>query len=119
MTKYDRSAQMWPLLVWSAHHQKILSYSIVEKLTGIPRMAVGEFLGPVYAYCEQQGYPPLTSLVVSKTTGEWVTEFEETAKLFAAHSRVFVFDWLAQDTPSSDDFKAAWDTHQSTSAVAP
>ena len=45
--KYQRAAQLWSLLVLAAQYQVLLSYSMIEHLTGIPRVAVGMLLGPI------------------------------------------------------------------------
>lgn len=106
MTKYDRAAQLWSLLVLAARNRQILSYSIVEHLTGVPKQGVGAFLGPVQDYCKRHKLPPLTSLVVNEGTGLPSEGFTEATDIFGAQARVFVFDWFGTNAPSPEDFEA-------------
>jgi CheY-like chemotaxis protein len=39
--------------------QQILSHSTVEKLTGLPKFGLGDFLGPVWACCKDSRAPEL------------------------------------------------------------
>jgi hypothetical protein len=105
MTKPDRAAQFWSLLVFAAHTQNILSYDLIERLTGIPRRAVGDFLGPIQEYCKRNDLPPLTSLVVSEKTGLPSEGFTEATDIVGAQARTFVYDWLGRKAPSPGDFR--------------
>ncbi len=105
MTKHDRAAQFWSLLVLAARTQHVLSYDVMERLTGIPRRAVGDFLGPIQEYCKRNDLPPLTSLVVNEKTGLPSEGFTEATDIFGAQARVFVYDWLGRKPPSPEDFK--------------
>ena len=106
MTKNERAAQLWPMLVLAARNQQILSYGIVEKLTGIPKQAVGDFLEPIQSYCKHKKLPPLTSLVVSEANGLPSEGFTEAVDIFGAQARVFVYDWFRQKAPSPEDFSS-------------
>lgn len=105
MTKQDRAAQFWSILVLAARQQKILSYDLMSRLTGIPRPGIGEFLGPVQEYCKRNKLPPLTALVVNEKDGLPSHGFTEAKDIFGAQARVFVYDWLGSKAPSPDDFK--------------
>ena len=105
MTKYERAAQFWSVLVLAARTQQVLSYDIVGRLTGIPRQGVGEFLGPIQDYCKRNDLPPLTSLVVNEETGLPGVGFTEATDIFGAQARAFVYDWFRRETPSPEDFK--------------
>ena len=105
MKKEDRAAQFWAVLVFAARNQKIVSYDLMERLTGIPRQAVGDFLGPIQEYCKRNNLPPLTSLVVNERDGLPSEGFTEAKDIFGAQARVFVFDWLSRKAPSPEDLK--------------
>lgn len=107
MTKQDRAAQFWAVLVFAAKNQKIVSYDTMERLTGIPRQAVGQFLGPIQEYCKQNKLPPLTSLVVNEKDGLPSEGFTEATDIFGAQARVFVFDWMSRKAPAPEDFKSS------------
>lgn len=102
MTKNDRAAQLWSILVLSARNQQILSYAIVERLTGIDRRGLGKILEPIQTYCRRHNLPPLTVLVVKEETGLPGSGFTEAAE--GAQARVFVFDWFKRKAPSPKDF---------------
>jgi hypothetical protein len=106
MTKNDRAAQMWSLLVLAARNQQILSYALVQKLTGIPKQGVGRFLDPIQSYCKRNKLPPLTSLIVNEVTGMPSHGFTEATEkeMLGAQARVFVYDWFSQNAPSTKDF---------------
>jgi hypothetical protein len=110
MNQYERSLQLWPLLIFAARNQKILSYKVIEQLTGIPRQGIGSFLGPIQDYCKRRNLPPLTAVVVNELTGLPGHGFTESrSNVLAEQSRVFVFDWLAQGAPTERDLQ---ETHQ-------
>jgi len=105
MTDNDRAAQVWSLLVFAAHDQKILSYGNVQQLTGIPQQAVCKFLVPIQKYCEHHQLPPLTSICVNERTGMPGESLMEAKEIFGAQARVFVYDWFARQAPTPEDFQ--------------
>jgi hypothetical protein len=108
MTRYQRAAQLWSVLVFAAREQHILSYELTGKLTGLPERAVGENLSPIQDYCKQNGLPPLTVLVVSEKTGVPGGGFTAAQDILPAQARVFVYDWLSlRRTPTPEDFEQA------------
>ena len=111
MTRFQRSAQIWPILVLSARSQKLISYTTVERLTGLPRKAAGLALWPIYHYCTQNQFPVLTSLVISEIDGkpkDGLGDATDDGAIFTAQARTFVFDWLGQSTPTPEHFEQAW-----------
>jgi hypothetical protein len=88
--------QFWSVLVLAARNQQLLSYTTLEELTGIPRQAMGSFLGPIAAYCERQKLPQITSIVVSQETGV-PGEFYPGANAATDQVRSFVYDWLSHN----------------------
>jgi hypothetical protein len=112
MTRFDRAAQLWSLLVFAARNQKILSYTIVQKLTNIPRVGAGRCLAPIQDYCEEHGFPQLTSIVVRESEGDQGEGFHKNnaveEPMFKAQARVFVFDWFKADAPKPEDLEKAY-----------
>jgi hypothetical protein len=116
MNQYERSLQLWPLLAFAARSQKILSYRLIQQLTGIPRQGIGAFLGPLQDYCKRRNLPPLTALVVNEVTGLPGHGFTESRNnVLAEQSRVFVFDWLGRGAPKLTDLE---ETHEKRRAQA-
>ena len=102
MKKHERAAQLWSLLVLAARNQQILSYSMVERLTGLDKRGIGKILGPIQSYCQRSNFPPLTILIVKEGTGFPGDGFTQAAE--GAKARVFVFDWFKHPASSPEDF---------------
>jgi|ERR1700733_6675222 len=101
MNSDERAAQLWSVLVLAARNQQILSYGMIENMTGLPRQSVGQRLSPIQAYCVKNDLPPLTSIVVTETHGVPGEGFTgaNIEDIFKAQARVFVFDWFSQKVP--------------------
>jgi hypothetical protein len=133
MTHEQRAVQIWSVLVLAARNQQILSYQLLESITGVPKSTVAPILGKVETYCDNHELPKLTTLVVNQKYGvpgylfpgymgtpvrADDLEHQETSEdpnkklymdlfkmdLFKEQSRVFVFDWLTHGAPSDADF---------------
>src|SRR5258708_25374870 len=107
MNNYERALQGWSILALAARNQQILSYRTVEELTGVPRVGVGQFLGPIQSYCRRNNLPPLTAIVVAEETGLPREGFTAATDIPAAQARVFVFDWLSRGAPSVAELEQA------------
>jgi hypothetical protein len=113
VTRFDRSAQLWSLLVLAARNQQILSYSMVRQMTGLAPVGMGKCLGPIQRYCEKHKLPLLNVLVVNEQGGVPGEGYHgDTSKpweIFQEQARVFIFDWLNLNTiPASEDFAALY-----------
>lgn len=106
MTKYQRSAQLWSLLVCAARERRTYTYGEAARILGLGGAGVmGSFLGPIMFFCVQKEYPPLTVLVVNQETGlpgEGLTTIEN---VNGDRERVFRFDWFGIVPPESGDFE--------------
>lgn len=69
MTNPERAQQLWPLLVLAARNQQVLSYEMIGQMTGMAQDGLGGPLGFVFWYCQQQKFPLLNVLAISKKTG--------------------------------------------------
>ena len=99
-----RTAQLWSVLVFAARHQEIVSYLMIERLTGIPRQGVSPYLNLIHEYCEDKQWPSLAVLAVNEATGKPGSKYWAKIDVLAAQSRVFAFDWLKDKAPSPQDF---------------
>jgi hypothetical protein len=117
MTKYQRAAQVWPLLAFAARNRQILTYGLIGKLTGLPAQGVGQQLGPIQSFCFLNKLPGLTSLVVHETDGLPGKGFTavELERVFGEQARVFSFDWLSLGPPSPEQLENA---HKNKASVA-
>jgi hypothetical protein len=68
MTNQQRAVQLWSVLALAARNQQLLSYTVVERLVGVPQYGLAPILGAIYAYCKRENFPPLSVIVVETTT---------------------------------------------------
>ncbi|MDA2916291.1 hypothetical protein MYX64_05545 [Nitrospinae bacterium AH_259_B05_G02_I21] len=108
MTLYQRSSQIWSLLVCAAIERKTYTYGQIAKILGFEGAGVmGQFLNPIMRFCEDNELPPLTVLVVSQDTGlpgEGLVTLEEVNE---DREKVFDFDWFSIEPPQNNDFEDA------------
>lgn len=109
MTREQRAQQLWSLLANAATHRQMLTYRIVESLTGLHRPGIGDCLRPVQQYCNEQRLPPLTCLVVSDDDGlpgpGCLTSPDE---LPVSLLRVFAQDWVNTRSPTEEQLADAY-----------
>jgi alkylated DNA nucleotide flippase Atl1 len=108
MTKYERSSQIWGLLICAAKDRKTYKYGDVAKILGFGGAGVlGQFLGPIMNYCEANDLPPITVLIVNQETGlpsEGLVALEE---VNLDREAVFKEDWFSLNPPQNSDFGEA------------
>ncbi|MBC2734409.1 MAG: hypothetical protein HF981_08630 [Desulfobacteraceae bacterium] len=109
MSRFDQTVCIWPLLVMSAGHRRILTYDLLARLIGVPESDLGRLLEPIQSHCILKGLPPLTSLVVDSRTGMPSEGFIAADNVPRAQAETFLFDWLAQPVPTREDFRDAVD----------
>jgi hypothetical protein len=108
MDEFQRAAQFWAVLVLAARTQQVLSYTMMEKMTGIPQFAQASILGNIYHYCKQNDLPLLPSLVIQEKTGRPASDdLYNEDDIRSIQARVFVYDWLSHGVPKVEDFKQA------------
>jgi hypothetical protein len=111
MTVEQRAHQFWSVLVLAARSQQLLSYTLMESLTGVPAQGQSEILGRIAAYCRSINAPSLPSIVIKHTEGLPGHNFPMLAEegipeiaIFKQQARVFTYEWLAGKPPASDAF---------------
>jgi hypothetical protein len=109
MTREQRAMQLWSILALAAAHRQMLTYRIIESLTGLHRPGIGDCLRPVQQYCTEQQLPPLTCLVVSEDDGlPGLGCLTSPAELPVALLKVFAHDWLKTRSPSAEQLADAY-----------
>lgn len=105
MTRYQRSSQIWSLLICAAKDRVTYTYGDIAEILGMKGAGVmAQFLGPIMWLCDDRGLPPLTVLVVNQDTGlpgEGLTTLENINK---DRERVFKHAWFSVTPPSCADF---------------
>ena len=107
MSRFDQTACIWPLLVMSAGHRRILNYDLLARLVGVPESDLGRLLEPIQSHCILKGLPPLTSIVVNSRTGMPAEGFIAADNVPRAQAETFLFNWLELQVPTREDFRDA------------
>ena len=103
----QRAQQVWPILTAAARNRQLLTYTQVADRIGMATQGMGQILARIMWYCDQNGLPPLTVLVVQKETGKpgpGLTTIGDTDK---DREAVFERNWDAQLPPTASDFADA------------
>jgi len=107
VNRYERAAQIWPLLTLCASHRQVLTYDLLGKLVGVPRQGLGQLLEPIQSWCIKYDNPALTSLVVSDKTGLPGEGFIAAADVPAEQAAVFRWEWLDSTPPTAEELEDA------------
>ncbi|MDO4264574.1 MAG: hypothetical protein Q4C67_10295 [Deinococcus sp.] len=102
-----RAAQTWAVLAWAARHRQTITYQQLSQATGMFTGGLGSVLAPLQAYCVARQLPPLTVLVVQKSTGLPGHGFTaaQAAQVASDQAKVFDFDWLGHGHPQEQGFR--------------
>ena len=119
MEAAERAAQIWPALALAARNRQILTYDMLSDLIGVPRQGLGQLLEPIQSYCLVHDLPPLTILVVSKTTGMPGQGFIAAEDIPKTQQEVFNYAWLEHGAPNIDDLQQALDERPSNGTQPP
>lgn len=105
-----RAVQAWVILVGAAMNRQTLTYLGLSQLM-YRRNAAGvldKILGHVAFYCNEQGLPPLTSIVVGKGRGTPGQDIPlDMDSLDGARERVYAYDWYDEYPPTEEELAAA------------
>lgn len=92
---------LWPCLVEAAKNKNKLLYSDLAPKINTNSLSVGKALEPIQAYCIDNRLPPLSAIVVGKTTRmpgsgfiAWDVDDIETA-----YEKVFNYHWELEKNP--------------------
>lgn len=107
MTRFERAAQVWPLLVLCASHRQTLTYVTLGQLTGMAPQGLGMILEPIQSFCLLNRQPALSSLVVGAKSGTPGEGFIAAEDVPGEHASVFEWTWLKQKPPSAADLESA------------
>ena len=111
MTLYQRSSQLWSLLVCAARERKSYTYGELAQILGFERAGtMGSFLGPIMWLCKAKGWPPLTVLVVNQDTGLPGQGLSTVEEVNTDREAVYRFKWFEMEPPQIEDFKSAEQT---------
>ena len=110
-----RAQQAWVILTGKARDHKITWYSHLGKIMqsnvvkhGMSGPALSGRLGDILFFCQYNGLPPLTAIVVEQKTGLPSSGFPLTPdQVPAVQQQVFAYDWADIAVPTEPEFEAA------------
>lgn len=109
MNRSERASQIWAVLALAASNRQSLTYGMLSRLIGVPAAGMGKLLEPIQSYCILKELPPLTLLVVQKTSGLPGRGFvgAKAADYARDQMRIFEFNWLAHGNPQPERLELA------------
>lgn len=92
---------VWPMLTDAAARGNTITYGNIAPHIQTNPLSVGRALGPIQDYCLENHLPPLTAIVVGKTSNEPGAGFIawDIDDVGSAHTKVFEFRWSSIDNP--------------------
>lgn len=94
MTVAERAVQIWQLLIGAARVRQTLTYSMVADAIGMGAGTLAQPLELVMGFCDRNGLPPLTVLVVNQATGRPGAGLSTLEELNRDRERVFNYPWF-------------------------
>lgn len=104
-----RALQAWQYLIAKATNRQIVKYDELKDLMGYPtNNPLSHILGCIMRFCDQNGLPALTIIVVNKTgvPGHGFTA-EEWEDYHQKREDVFNYEWYKIVPPTIEEFEAA------------
>lgn len=103
-----RALQVWQILIGKAHNRQTITYIALANVIGYSdARPVPNILDHIMKYCEQNNLPPLTALVVSKSSGAPGEGLTTLRHPDADREEVFNYDWYGLIPPTPDEFQSA------------
>ena len=95
------------ILVGMATRRQTTRYGYLADETGVATRAVGGLcLDPIYQFCQENGFPDLTCIVVRQDTGEPGYSHVGMESLYRNRERVYDFPWLDFAPPTMSQLEA-------------
>jgi len=108
-TRPFRALQLWQILIAKAANRQVTTYGELERIVGYKGSGVfAQTLGHVMHYCQQNGLPPLTALVVKKKTGLPGHGLTTRKDLDAGREEVFSYEWFKLVPPAPTQLRDAY-----------
>ncbi len=108
-TNATRAVQIWQILVAKASNRQTLTYGELAELLEFGGAGVlNHPLGHIMRYCQQNGLPPLTVIVVNKDTGLPGGGLDvPPSEQNVAREKVFQYPWFDIIPPDAEELKKA------------
>jgi hypothetical protein len=105
MDNPSRAVQFWSVLTLAARNRQLLTYTIMQELTGIPKFGQGAILELLVCYCKAKNFPKLTVILVGEEDGLPQDKLEQSTDVCRMQAEVFGFSWRDKKAPMPEDFK--------------
>jgi len=106
MTRSERAMQIWQILISKADNESTITYGELADYLGFKGAGVfAQLLDCIMRYCEKNGLPPLTCLVVNKATGVPGDGLTTIKNLSLDQKAVFEHKWFAMHPVQITDFE--------------
>jgi alkylated DNA nucleotide flippase Atl1 len=105
MTRPERALQVWQVLVGAADNRQLLTYEILAKLIGMGAGTMAQTLGIIMRYCDERDLPPLTAIVVKKSSGVPGTGLTTLREINRDREKVYSYPWYRQTPPQLTEFE--------------
>ena len=106
--------QVYLILICAAHMRQTLTYGIVAKRLGFEGAGVlAQILDHLLYWCIENKLPPLTSIVVSKSSGRAGEGFIGSSDPISDREAVYEFNWYDIVPPSPDELHDVRAAHTS------
>ena len=109
-TAQTRALQIYLILIGAAWRRETLTYTELAGMLGFGTVAhpaggvMGQFLGPIMNWCQSNNLPPLTSIVVSQTSGTPGPGLTTLSSVLPAEQqKVFQSDWFSIYPPTVEE----------------
>lgn len=105
-----RAVQIWQILVAKASNRQTLTYGELAELLKFKGADVlARPLGHIMYYCQQNGLPPLTVLVVNQATGLPGPGLDvPPSEQNSEREKVFRYEWYDIIPPDAEELKKAY-----------
>ena len=112
-TTESRACQIWQILVGCAARRETRTYQDLAHLLGHKQPKVlAKQLGRIMYHCSQNALPPLTVLIVNKTTGKPGDGLALSADIGKLRERVYQHNWYGIVPPTEEQYAEAWENAQ-------
>ncbi|OOS00553.1 hypothetical protein B0187_01205 [Haemophilus paracuniculus] len=103
----SRALQIWQILVGIAMNRQTITYQKLSNLMFHKNAmgVLGPMLEPVSRFCNENGLPPLTAIVVNAETGLSGDGIPTEQNLNEAKEQVFKFDWYDIFPPTIEELE--------------
>jgi len=106
MTRSERAMQVWQVLISAASQRRILTYGhLAEYLEFDGAGVFSQILDRIMQYCDDNKLPPLTCIVVNRSTGLPGSGLSTIENLPRDRENVFSHNWFAGPLVQIRDFE--------------